>query len=406
MNKINEKKSAVFLLILCFLFYSLDYFFRISQSIVVVELADQYQVGVIGVAAFASAFYLGYALLQIPSGYMLDRYRLNTLMGVAIILCSVCYLFFLYANLFWLGYLLRVIIGATSALSFIGVLYIARLYVRPTYFSFLAGLAISIGTFSASVVQFIGVFFIKFFDWHYALGIFGILACVIGLLFFAFSVPKKQVSQSFDLRSIGKALLDLGKRRVLVYNAIIGGIFYLPTTILASLWGVPFMISHYKVSKITATTAIMFLFLGWAIGAPLFAIAANYFRKHYQLVSVAAFFGIVFSLLFLYLSNISNVLLFVIMLCFGLASSAQVLVWKIFDLHCPQQLSGLGIATTNMIIMLCGSVFHLIIGLLIGDKVDNINAIGIPYQRGLLLIPVLFCSVIFAAFLLKKNLMA
>ncbi len=61
--------------------------------------------------------------------------------------------------------------------------------------------------------------------------------------------------------------IQIVKNSQLVINAIVGGLFYLPTSVLAAVWGVSFMETHYQLSQPSAATGITFLFLGWAIGS-------------------------------------------------------------------------------------------------------------------------------------------
>ncbi len=166
------------ILFLGFLFYSLDYFFRISQSIIVTPLMQQYHITAIGIGSFASAFYLGYALCQIPVGYCLERLPTHVFFSASAFLCSISYCLFLFCHHFWLGYLLRFVIGATSAVSFIGILYLARVTLSSNTFSLVAGLAISIGTVSASLVQVLGVFLMKHLSWQVALSLFALTGLI------------------------------------------------------------------------------------------------------------------------------------------------------------------------------------------------------------------------------------
>ena len=68
------------------LFYCLDFFFRISPGLVVSHLMAQYQLTAFGIAGFSSAFYLGYALFQLPAGLLLDRVSINGLLSLSMLL--------------------------------------------------------------------------------------------------------------------------------------------------------------------------------------------------------------------------------------------------------------------------------------------------------------------------------
>ena len=106
------------------------------------------------------------------------------------------------------------------------------------------------------------------------------------------------------------------------------------------------------------------------------------------------------SLVLLYAHIHSTANIFLLLLGFGLASSAQAIVWRIFDQHCPREINGLGIAWTNMLIMLSGTIFHLAVGYLL----ERHSTQTINYDLGLSLIPIAFLGVAITALtLVPKN---
>lgn len=396
---VKNSKNIRTALFLCFTFYSLDYFFRISQSIIVTHLMQQYHTHTLGIGAFASAFYFGYAIFQLPGGYFLERYSVNRLFAVAIILCSLFYIAFLYAHEFWLGCLLRFFIGATSAISFIGILYLARVYLHAKWFTIIAGVAISIGTLTAAFVQVIGVWLMQLLPWKIALALFGILGIIIGIFLLCVRIEITRENNT-NIQIILEHSVTLFKTPVLLMNAIIGSLFYLPTTIFATLWGIPFLKMHFHFSQTQAALGILCLFLGWAIGSPYMGYLATRVKKTQHLITISALLGTLITFALLYLPLNSKLLIFSLLIGFGLASSAQAVIWKIFDIHCPPDINGLGIAWTSMIIILSGTLFHLITGYLLSFNIMQSEQ-QINYSLGLSLIPIAFIMVALTSFTLS-----
>lgn len=405
MNK-NPKSTHIILvlIILSFAFYFLDYFFRISQSIIVNQLISQYKTNAVGVSAFSSAFYLGYAIFQFPCGYFLERFNLKPLYASCIIVCSLSYAAFLYAQSFWLGYMLRFIIGSASALSFTGILYIARGEFTSEIFNLIAGLAIAIGTLAGSCVQMICVWLMHYWHWHWqqALGVFSLLGLIIGLVFFVVPIHQSALlSQPLSW----KKTLDQGKvflkNPMLVVNAIIGSLFYLPTTLLASLWGIPFLTATKGFTKAQASFSIFLLFLGWAIAAPIMSYCANKVKNAWYMMSFFSLVACVVSAAFIYGPIHQHKVMNILILMIGLSSSAQAVVWKIFGDCCPPIINGVGIALTNMIIMLGAAILHLLVGYLLTLHWFNEHH-HINFMLALSVIPFCFalvtCSALFLAY--------
>lgn len=391
------------LLFIVILFYCLDYYFRISPSLVVPQLMAQYQVGTLGLGSFASAFYTGYLLFQIPTGILLDRCRFNKLMSLAILICTFGFMFFVIDTHEISGYFARLVIGAASAFSFIGALYFARYYLPPTWFTLISGFTISAGTLSASLAQIISAYAMQYFSWHQ---VFNTLACSGVILSLLLLLPSLQLRHHTPTHvaspPIFRTLLSLLKSQRFVINALLGGLFYLPTTIFASLWGIPFLESTYHLSPSKASTGITLLFLGWAMGAPLIGFLMSYTRHFSRFITLGACLGGLTCLPLIYAADIVQSWVFLLLFLFGLFSSAQVIVWKVFREICPRPSAGLGISLTNMLIMAFGAVFHLIVGWMLSLGFFNTTAGSIDYRVGLSLLPLAFFIVMLVSFFLKS----
>lgn len=364
-------------------------------------LMHQYHINTLGIGAFASAFYLGYAIFQLPGGYLLDNIPLKPLFAISVLLCSISYAAFLFAHQFWLGYLLRVVIGITSALSFMGILFIARITLSANAFTLIAGLAISIGTVAASCVQIIGVWLMHHWAWQWALSVFALLGIIIALLFLCVPTIKTHRITTLSLKGVIQQSVQFLKNPLLIYNALIGSLFYLPTTLFASLWGVPFLIQTKAFTQTEATFSIFLLFLGWAIGAPLMSLAANQLTRTHRLLQLFASLALVIALLLLYAPLHQHVIIQLLVFALGLASSAQAVVWKLFDKYCPTTINGVGLAWTNMLIMISGTVFHVCVGYLLTLRWLKVGH-HFNYALGLAIIPLAFFVVALAAKQLKE----
>jgi predicted MFS family arabinose efflux permease len=130
-----------------------------------------------------------------------------------------------------------------------------------------------------------------------------------------------------------------------------GSLFYLPTTIFASLWGVPFLQQVYGYPETKASFGIMLLFLGWAIGSPLIGYLAGKRALAWWFMIVGASAGFLISMLLIY-TTVFIAQGMVLIFLFGIASSSQTAVWAVFEKNCPLHLSAMGIALTYLIIML------------------------------------------------------
>ena len=164
-------------------FFCLDYFYRMSIGLVVPQLINQYHTDPIGIGAFASAFYLGYVLFQLPGGYLLDELPLQKTIAGFVCICSIAFLCFIYMHHFYMGLLMRFVLGAASALSFITVLHVARHHFKPAYFGLISGVTIAAGTLTGSLIQVYTAYAMRHIDWHTALAASVVVSLCIAVAF-------------------------------------------------------------------------------------------------------------------------------------------------------------------------------------------------------------------------------
>ena len=392
-NKFNYKFNHNFYLILFFLimlgFYSLEYFFRISPGLVLPELMQQYDIGPLGIAYFSSFFYFGYVIFQIPSGLLLDKISTKWPLALLLFLSSLFFIVFLNIHSFWLGALIRFLIGGLSSISFIAVLFFARKLLKSNWLTFISGLAISIGSLAASFIQTINALLMPYFPWQMTLTLFstwGILLAVLLALIPKVIYPKPQNQNKIknkikNKNNLFKKIGSLLRTQNFLSNALLGGLIFSPTSLLTAVWGVSFFELTHHMKAPEASFMIFLIFLGWAIGAPLFGLCVFLIKKNFNQLNIQSFvlclllgfifLASIFWFLILY-AHLKN-LLWLWVFLFGFCSSAQVLIWTRFDHICPKNLSGLGIATTNMIIMFLLGLIHGVFGHVIQGKAGHLT---------------------------------
>lgn len=398
-------KTSWCLLFIAVLFYCLDFFFRISPSLVIDQLLQQYHATAIGIASFATFFYLGYVLLQIPAGVIFDTLNPRFVLLISLLLCALCFFGFVIGDNEGFGFLMRFLIGAGSAFSFIGALYIADNYITRKYFGLVAGVLISVATIAASGAQFISAYLFQYLGWHNVFILMSLVAVVLGVVLLwvpnVKRLPQSRLNYSprAYLQIVGRLFSD----RKLLANAVIGGLFYLPTSIFAGLWGISFLNLQYKLTDEQGSLAIVLLFLGWAIGAPIVGYIAGRFHRDRLLIGLGALIAGIAIALVLYFPQEIKGDVYWLMFVFGLASSCQVVVWNVFARFGIESASGFAIAITNMIIMFLAAMFHMVVGLLmnfsegaIHSKQQLIYSLA-DYHHALIIMPLAFILVIILA---------
>jgi|GEM_PF-2933159 len=382
----SRRFPAYALLALAMMFYCLDYYFRIAPSLVVTPLMLQYQTSPLGIGGFASAFYLGYLLFQIPAGILLDNHSLRLCLVTSIVACVVAFVAFFFLHHYSTGYVLRLIVGATSAFSFIAVLTIAKHHFQAKYFNIIAGITISVGTLVAALIQYVSAQLLHRFIAQDVLIVIGLFGLVIAALLMIMPMPK------FDYikkrRTSTEKINALLREPRFILNALLGGLMYLPTSILAAVWGISFITNHYYVDEAYASIGIFSLFLGWCVGAPLHSYISRRVSNVNLWMGSMSFLAMGLILLLTYETNTVGHLFPHVLFTVGLVSSAQVLVWDRVGKAVIDAQSGVAIALTNVIMTLCSALFHPLLGFLFASK--ELTPGVIHFCHGIWVLPMLF----------------
>ncbi len=373
------KQSNIYIyfvfLILC-IFYAYEFFLRISPAVLISSLLHQYHTDAFGIASFSSAYFAGYLLMQLPAGFLLDSYGFKKVISAALLTCILGTLIFTLSHHVILGLFGRFILGCGSAFAFIGAICFIRNFFQENAFAILIALVISVGTIAGAVGQVFAVNIIYYLSWHLTIdgmATWGVILTVCILFVpsvYLIRPSRHRKKLKIALPLFFKNLFQLIKIKSLWLNGLIGGLLYLPTSVIAATWGVEFFKDTFHEDTNSGSIAITALFMGWAFGGPVFSLLAARFKLEKYLISISALTAAVLIFILFSEKNVSVFMLSGALFIFGFLSSAQILIWRFFSkiIHGysrEKHLIGLASALTNLIIMLFIAVADLIMGALI-----------------------------------------
>ena len=323
---------------------------------------QHYHVQATGIGSLAAAYYLGYTLMQLPAGFFLDRFRTQKILLASISLCVLSASLFLLSHQLAIGLIMRFVMGLGSAFAFIAVLSIAKRHFPDTWFTTVCGITIGLGTLSGAMGETVTACLIKHWDWQFTLLAFTVtgLAMVLALLFVRQEPAPPSTNSSYRWHDIKPALCH----RRLWLNGLVGGLCYLPTSIFAGVWGINFMVNQYHMSKVSASALITLLFVGWVVGSPIMGFLVDKFSHEKPILMIMASLAAACAGVFVWLPAVAQTHLSWFIFCFGFFSSAQVIIWRIYNHHIHVTQAGFGIALTNMIVIAVASVGQMFVGIL------------------------------------------
>jgi MFS family permease len=389
------------------LFYSYEFFLRVSPSVMSKDLLMSFNITAKQVGLLSSYYFWAYTPMQLFVGVIIDHYKLKRIMLLATTCCFVgAWLFFEQVN-FNIAGIGRFVIGFGSAFAFVIVLKLAADWLPNKFFGIISGVTTSLGMLGAIGGEYLLSKSIT--NLSYATTIDLIL--IIGLVLIIFSylfitnnykqIHKKGFSK--ELLMLAHSVYTVAKNKQLWVCAIIGSCLYMPTTFFAGQWAISYFIDVYHISNSDAAFASSLLFTGWIIGSPIVGVVSNKLGKRSTLLFIGTIGASITSILLLYIktSFITNLIL---MFLIGFFSSAQILVFAIAHEISKPNLVATAIALTNMCTMFGGFVQQLIGVILDWNNILKITTYTeIDYQIALIPMPLSFFIGIIFCFFLKET---
>ncbi|KTC72423.1 major facilitator family transporter [Legionella birminghamensis] len=377
-------------------FFTYQFILRLWPGLMMQPIMSRFSVDASQFGLLAALYYYGYAGMQIPVAIMLEKWDARRVVSGFAILCGFAALLFSFTTNWYLACLSRFLIGAGSAVGFLGVSKVvsewfpASQYSRMISFSFTLGLtgAIYGGRPVNQLIESQGWLPVAF-----GLSLFAIvLGCSIFLLLRSKPVPANKQAEPCFNRQQFKALL---KSPVIWLLALANFMMVGSLEGFADVWGVSYLMTAYHFSKNQAAELMSFIFVGMLAGGPLLALLARRLGNF----SVIALSGLGMAAALFWLLSITTLTAFELKLLLffvGMLCCYQVIVFSAGSELVKPELLGVSVAFLNCINMLGGSFFHTLIGRLMeheaitqsGKTVYSLNA----YQSALSLIP--FCALL------------
>lgn len=351
------------------LYYSYEYFLRISLSVMEPQIRNHFNLSASGFGFLSAFYYYAYVPMQLPVGVLMDRYGPRRLLTLACLACVLGTFLFAGSSYFSVAATGRFMVGLGSAFAFVGVLKLATLWLPEDKLAMVAGMAAALGTIGAMIGDNVLGVMVSSMGWHqtvYITGLFGIGLTVF--LWLGIRDHKDQQSDSGTIDSFKKNMFDLGviaKNKQIWINGFYGCLVYLPTTVFAELWGIPYLRHAHGISETTAHFANSLLFLGFTIGAPLMGYLSDRLHQRRLPMMVGAVGASIVMMVMLYTPNLSETVLFSLMVILGLFYGSQAIVFAVGRELSPKEAAGTAIAMTNMIVMIGAMVLQPLVGQLL-----------------------------------------
>ena len=382
-----------------FLFYK--YLLQVSPSVMTGDLMRAFHVKGTGLGNLAAMYFYSYLIAQLFVGVLLDKYSPRILTSLAIVFCAIAAIIFACAESLWLAELSRLLVGAWAAFATISYMKMASIWFRPNQFAFVGGLLATAAMIGAVCGEAPLAILVQSIGWRHSFLLCGAIGIVIALLFFFLVRDKKQATVSKSHTIAWKDILLVLKNRQNWLLGLYSGLCFSPVAVFGGLWGNPFLQESYQLTDPQAASLISLLFIGVAIGGPMWGYIADHLGKQIWIMAGGVLLGLFALLMVIYGSFQSTYLLGIALFLFGLGIGSFMLGFVVGKEINNAALAATVIAFINTGDAVFGAVSEPVVGKILDIFWTGRMANGVPhfsildYHITLALLPLDLVSALF-----------
>ncbi|MFF2455481.1 MFS transporter [Peribacillus simplex] len=359
---IGGSQNKHFILFLLFVGYLVDYLDRMVMSVAVVSIKEEFNLDAAAVGAILSSFFLSYAIMQIPGGWLTDKLGSRKVLIWSIIVWSVFTVFTGFAwsliSLLVIRFLFGLGQGGYPSASQKGLADYFPRDERPKASAYL----MSSNYFGMALAPLVAAPMILFMGWRNMFYVIGLLGILLTIAFWVYFKPKESTASLKDTSVPMKELLmnsGLWKITVMWFAAGIvnwGLSSWIPSYLMEAR-GMDLLSMGFYAALPGISTGVAMLFSGWLLDRFF-----NNLEKYY------AAFGMLMSGIFLYLMFTSTSLVAAMVylnLCMVFKSFAFTVAFALPHKIMSKKVIGSAMGVINMGAQAAGFISPLVMGFII-----------------------------------------
>ncbi len=378
------------------IFYAYQYVLRVMPSVLMQDIMNKYDIDAATFGQFSGVYYIGYSLIHIPVGILLDRFGPRKVMPLFMVLTVLGMAPLIFSE-FWIYPIVgRALVGIGSSSAILGVFKIIRISFPEEKFAWVLSLAVTIGLLGAiyggAPVQYLHARF----GFDSVVGLMMMGGIILSALAWIMIPEYVGVSKSESI--LTEVKIVFGNFRVIAI-CFFAGLMVGPLEGFADVWGPTFLKTVYGIEPTVAAGLPSMMFFGMCFGGPILSKIAEKTGRTLLVVWASAVL-MCLAFIALLVTSITPAVMSVLFFGIGILCAYQILAIAQASVIVPSSAAGLTSAVANMIIMMFGYLFHTVIGVIV--HAFDMSADGLIW--GVSVIPVgLFMAAVGYLFLLPKG---
>lgn len=398
--------------------YILVYFHRLCPAVVAVDMMRDLKASGALLGLLSSAYFYPYALMQLPAGLLSDSWGPRRSISLFFLMAFIGSVMLGLAPSVFLALVGRTLVGLGVAMLFVPTMKILAEWFRPKEFATMTAILIVMGGLGSLTAASPLAILSTWIGWRLSFVAVGAFTLLMALLVYLIvrdrpsdlgwpspSEPSGPSPPSFGLWE--------GMKKVLSYPRFwpIATWFFFELAIFFSfggLWGGPYLMQVYGLSKAKAGHILSMLAVGMIVGSPFLSFLSDrIFRGRKPVLLLSSLIVLCLTaLLAFYTERLSVPSLYLICFLFGIFSSAIVVIaFTTTKELFPVQIAGTSTGLVNIFPFAGGALFQPFLGYLLerpGKTGDAFSLMG--YKQAFLALFICALIAFLSCFFLKETL--
>jgi MFS family permease len=314
-----------------------------------------------GAAIATGAFILGFACMQIPAGYLLDKFNIKYVVSAGVLLLASGNLIISYAASLQMFAISNFMQGLGGAFAFIGTAVLTAQWFSARLFPIMLGLTQTLACIFAGVIHYYYTLALKTHVWnevYFDTALFGFV--LFALVFLCVRAPSGfQREPRISLRS--SLALVLTNKQIWLCS-LAGAISFGTVLAYAGLWFVKVQ-KLYHIDSLHAVMISALVFAGIGIGTPALGWLSDVVKSRKSVINSSLLLGALSLVLLIYLPlyNVDSLLTFKIFsFLMGFLLSGSMLFYTMISEIATDSTRGVAMSVLNTSVFLFNTLLLFI----------------------------------------------
>ncbi|RJP21124.1 MAG: MFS transporter [Candidatus Abyssobacteria bacterium SURF_5] len=372
--------------------YVLVYFHRLSPGVMALDLMESFGVGATVVGILGSAYFYPYAIMQLPAGLLSDSLGPRKSVTIFLIIAAAGATLFALSPNIQTAIAARVLVGLGVCMVFVPALKILSQWFTRGEFSMMTAILNAMGGVGVLIAAAPLAFLTERIGWRNSFFAIGAATLVLALVVWKWvrnrpdevGLPPIIVGDETSRDAVKAIPLVSGMLLVLqngrfwaiaIWFFFNCGVFFG----LGGLWGGPYLMQVYGLSKTQAGGILNMLAVGLIIGSPVLSTLSDRVFRSRKKVMLLSALALCLTLLLPVISTdrLPFPLLYVLFYSIGMFSAAIVVIaFTATKELFPLEIAGTSVGTVNLFPFAGGAAFQPLLGYILARFTGESNAAG------------------------------